>query len=74
MSHISTRRSHCTARPSLNKDPQGPSDDEDRTAPFKGHTDDPDDPMVPFHRVIRWDRESIGRRFASPSRLALLSL
>ena len=25
-------------------------------------------------RVIRWDRESIGRRFASPNRLVLLSL
>jgi len=36
---------------------------------MKGCTDVP---MVPFHRVIRWDRASIGRRFASPSRLVLL--
>ena len=27
----------------------------------------PTDPMVPFHRVIRWDEESIGRRFDSLS-------
>ena len=45
MPHISDRRSHCTARSSLNK----------ALLTRRGV------------RFIRWDRESIGRRFASPS-------
>ena len=56
MLHTLNRRSHCTARPSLNKDLL--------TMRL----------VVPFHRLKRWDRESIGRRFASPSRRVLLLL